>query len=274
MFFYLSKFVSIFLNPLNIIFFLSIILSILTILRLKKTTILLSIIILVFSLFVSFTPLSFKLLNDLEKNAFSENKGYQVYVNKKIENIEDNDQNLFYLLDGVIVLGGGSDGEISEFRNEASLNSSAERLIKSVEIFNKNRDLKILFSSFSGKTNTEGWPDYKVAELFYKKMNVPEKNILLEKKSRNTYENILYSKDIINENETWGLITSAYHMKRVKAVIRSLSINSTIIFIPVDFQTAEHTEFFSFNFSRGVHYWSIFLHEWVGLLGYSLFGKA
>ena len=52
------------------------------------------------------------------------------------------------LLDSVIILGGVSDGNITKFRNEASFNSSAERLIKSFELFHKNRDLKIFFSSF------------------------------------------------------------------------------------------------------------------------------
>ncbi len=40
-------------------------------------------------------------------------------------------------------------------------------------------------------------------------------NLIFENKSRNTFENIIYSKDIIKTNKgTWGLITSASHMPR------------------------------------------------------------
>ena len=43
-----------------------------------------------------------------------------------------------------------------------------------------------------------------------------ENQIIFEDKSRNTYENIIYSKKIANPkiNENWLLITSASHMKR------------------------------------------------------------
>ncbi len=50
-------------------------------------------------------------------------------------------------------------------------------------------------------------------------------------------------------------------MKRVKPVIKHLEISSKIIFIPVDFQTVEDICLFSFDFSTGIHFWTIFLHE-------------
>ena len=63
--------------------------------------------------------------------------------------------------------------------------------------------------------------------------------IIFENTSRNTYENILFSKDIVNptKNENWLLITSAFHMKRAILVGKRHEWN----FIPyaVDFKTSK-----------------------------------
>ncbi len=242
--------------------------------NLKKISTILTFIIILFSFIIGYLPISHSLLSNLEKNAVNKNSGFQVYINENFESFEGNENKLISLLDGVIVLGGGFEGDISKHWNEASLKNWAERLTKSVEMFHKNNELNILFSSFSGSVNPKGWPDYRVAELFYKNMNVPPEKIFYEKKSKNTYENILYSKEIIHDNKSWGLITSAYHMKRVKAIIKKLKLKNTIYLIPVDFQTGKEVGLLYFNFSKGAYYWQVFLHEWIGLISYSFLERA
>ena len=93
--------------------------------------------------------------------------------------------------------------------------------------------------------------------------------IIFENTSRNTYENILFSKNIVNptKNENWLLITSAFHMKRAILVGKRHEWN----FIPyaVDFKTSKKIKFKpSFNLLSNLSSFQKASHEWLGLLSY------
>ena len=107
---------------------------------------------------------------------------------------------------------------ISMFKeyDQISLNGSAERLVESVPIIKKFDKAKVIFSGGSGIINRPDLGHSQVAKSFYKKIGIEIDQIIFEDQSRNTYENIIYSKKIANPkiNENWLLITSASHMKR------------------------------------------------------------
>ena len=275
MFFVLSKIIAFFLNPLNLLVFIGLSLSFLVLFKWKKTSFFVAIGFLAFSILIGLTPISYNLLKNLEDNSFIGQQKLQGYINGETIIFENKNDRLTKTLDGVLVLGGGiNGGSIPKTRNEISLNESAERMTKSIELFNKNKSIKILFSGYSGMISPHGLKEFEAANNFYLNMGVPKQNILLEKKSKNTYQNILYSKYFIKENEVWGVITSASHMKRVKSVIKKFQIKNTLIFFPVDFQTSKKTRLFSLNFSKGIKFWHIFLHENIGLIVYKLTGRA
>ena len=71
---------------------------------------------------------------------------------------------------------------------------------------------------------------------FYKNIGIEIDQIIFEDQSRNTYENIIYSKKIANPkiNENWLLITSASHMKR--ALLIADKNNWDLIPYAVDFK--------------------------------------
>ena len=275
MLFIFSKIIGFFLNPKNIIFLLSVILSLSVIFRLRKLSKIFSIILITVITFISYLPLPYEILRNLEDSTFSQKNSYMTLQNKNVHYINYDKKKLYNLLDGVLVLGGGTgSGYVSEYRNEALLSEPAERLTKAVELFQTNNSIKIIFSGYSGDVVLRGWPEYKVAKKFFLEMGVPEKNLILEKKSRNTFENIFYSKKFFSENEIWGLVTSAHHMKRAFLIAKKLNIDNKIIFLPVDFRTAGKTGYFNFNLSAGISCWSLILHEYVGILYYYFLGRV
>ena len=85
-----------------------------------------------------------------------------------------------------------------------------------VFLIKKYKDAKIIFSGGSGDLNKNSLTHSEVAEKYYTQMEIGVERIIYEKKSRNTFENIIYSKEIakFNNNENWIIITSASHMKR------------------------------------------------------------
>jgi len=254
--FYLSKILNFFINPMHILSLVILIqLFIIFFMQSKKLVILFSKLFLILFLFFGYSPLSSFLLNKIED--YIQTSKYPVQQ-----------------LTGVIVLGGSfNSGLESKERNEVSLNSSAERLTKVLEIYKKNPRLLILFSGFSGELKPQGWSESDMAKKFFLDQGVKLDNLIFENQSRNTFENIKFSKDIIaNYKGTWGLITSASHMPRSFFTFKKQGL--ILEPINVDYKTGTSRMFWiNFDISSGLSNWSIILHELIGISYYKITNK-
>jgi uncharacterized SAM-binding protein YcdF (DUF218 family) len=254
--FYITKIINYLLEPLYILsFFLIILIFLLLFTNFKKITILFAKFLLILFLFFGYTPLSNFLLNKLED--FIKPSKYPIQQ-----------------LKGVVVLGGSfNSGLQSKERNEAILNSSAERLTKVLEIYNKNPKLLILFSGFSRELKPEGWSESDMAKKFFLEQGVRLENLIFENKSRNTFENIIYCKDIIKNNKgTWGLITSAYHIPRSYFAFKKQDL--VLEPISVDYRTGTSSIFWiNFDIKKGLENWRLLFTEIVGISYYKITDK-
>ena len=254
--FYIAKVINYLLEPLYILsFFLVVLILLLLFTNFKKLTIFFAKFLLIIFLFFGYKPFSNFLLNKIED--FIKPSKYPVQQ-----------------LTGVIILGGSFDLELeSKERNEVLLNSGAERLTKALEIYKKNPRLLILFSGASNKIKPIGWSESDMAKKFFLEQGVRLENLIFENKSRNTFENIIYSKDIIKNNKgTWGLITSASHMPRSYFGFKKQGL--ILEPISVDYRTGTSSIFWiNFDIKKGLENWNIILHEVVGIFYYKITGK-
>ena len=254
--FYIEKVANYLLEPLYIFsFFLVILIFLLLFTNLRKLTIFFAKFLLILFLFFGYTPLSNFLLNKIED--FIKPSKYPVQQ-----------------LKGVVILGGSfNSGLQSKERNEVLLNSSAERLTKVLEIYNKNPKLLIIFSGFSNEFKPQGWSESDMAKKFFTEQGVRSENLIFENKSKNTHENIIYSKEIIkNYKGTWGLITSASHMPRSYFGFTKQGL--VLEPMSVDYKTGTSSIFWiNFDIKKGLENWNIILHEVVGISYYKITGK-
>ena len=254
--FYLSKAFNFIFTPLNILFAVILVqIFIVLFLESKKIIENLSKFFLIIFLFFGYTPLSNFMLNKIED--YIEPSRYPVNQ-----------------LTGVVVLGGSfNSGSVSKERNEVSLNSSSERLTKVLEIYRKNSRVLILFSGFSAEINPQGWDESEMAKKFFLDLGVRSENLIFENKSRNTFENTKFSKDIIsNYKGTWGLVTSASHMPRSFFAFKKQGV--VLEPISVDFNTGTSKMFWlNFNISKGLSDWTTIFHEVIGLAYYKITNK-
>ena len=254
--FYIAKVINYLLEPLYILsFFLIVLIILLLFTNFKKLTIFFAKFLLIVFLFFGYTPFSNFLLNKIED--FIKPSKYPVQQ-----------------LTGVIILGGSFDLELeSKERNEVLLNSAAERLTKALEIYKKNPRLLILFSGASNKIKPIGWNESDMAKKFFLEQGVRVDNLIFENQSRNTFENISYSKDIIKNNKgTWGLITSASHMPRSYFGFKKQGL--ILEPISADYRTGTSSIFWiNFDIKKGLENWNIILHEVVGIFYYKITGK-
>jgi uncharacterized SAM-binding protein YcdF (DUF218 family) len=254
--FYMAKVANYLLEPLYILsFFLLILIFLLLFTNFKKLTIFFAKFLLILFLFFGYTPFSNFLLNKIED-----------YIKPSKYPAQQ--------LTGVIILGGSFDLElVSKERNEILLNSAAERLTKALEIYRKNPRLLILFSGASNKIKPIGWSESDMAKKFFLEQGVRSENLIFENKSRNTFENISYSKDIIKNNKgTWGLITSASHIPRSYFAFKKQGL--VLEPISTDYRTGASSIFWiNFDIKKGLENWNVILHEVVGISYYKITGK-
>lgn len=177
-------------------------------------------------------------------------------------------------VDGVVVLGGPINGDLSRLRGQPVVNDSAERILAMVELSRRYPDAKVIFSSGTASLDGEGTREADIAAELVGKLGVPDGRILFERDARNTQENAVYSKAIANpkEGEVWLLVTSAHHMPRSMGIFRHIGWNVTAY--PVDYGTAPEGEGPSFAVLDGMNaaHWAI--REWLGLLYYRAMGRT
>ena len=200
MFFILSKIFNFFLDPFNLLI-ISVILFLLITVRAKKNK---------FRGVNWFVPFWVLLL-------------YKPIPEFFVKNLEDKfsyREEAFLELEGIIVLGGSTgSGKIAKERNDISLGPGAERVFKDLQFLQQQPQGTVIFTGFSGSLFHEGLSEAEITDNIIKALKIDPKNILFEKRSRNTFENAFYTGEIIDDLKIkrWGIVTSASHMKRAIA---------------------------------------------------------
>lgn len=257
MFFYASKILGAMLQPSFMAITILLLGFILSVTRFKK----LSRAVLTFSVFsllmISFSPLGYWLLVPLEERIPKPPLPYEVH--------------------GIIILGGGFDGAVSTARDISELNRSADRFLEGVILAKKFPDAKILYSGGSANILSETMAGALIAESMFVDLGIAKSRLILESKSRNTYENALYSFKSARPKpwENWLLITSAFHMPRSLGIYRKIGWKNIIPW-PVDYQTRGPDDYFKFSAfpNQTISRTDLAAREWIGLLAYWFTGKT
>ena len=102
----------------------------------------------------------------------------------------------------------------------------------------------------------------------------PSDSIQVEEKSENTYQNLLFSREVIAAyGENAWLVTSALHMRRAMAVARKVGLR--IQPYPCDYKWRPTRHWYVWlPDARGPDMFTPLLHEFVGLLMYRMRGYA
>ncbi len=113
-------------------------------------------------------------------------------------------------------------------------NDSFERVVAAAELYRQKAAPRIIVSSGSGSMSYPLAKEAPYSAEFLEFMGVPASVIQIEDKSRNTYENAVYTKALIVHDGTPGragktpkiaLVTSAWHMRRAAAIFRKQGID-------------------------------------------------
>ena len=117
--------------------------------------------------------------------------------------------------DAVIVLGSGIRGELLTV-------GLKNRLDCAVEIYENNPDTVIVVSG--GQGPQEDITEALAMERYLLSRNIPQESIIKEEQATSTYENFIYSKQILDkkfgENYSAAYVTNDYHIYRAGALAK------------------------------------------------------
>jgi uncharacterized SAM-binding protein YcdF (DUF218 family) len=176
---------------------------------------------------------------------------------------------------GIVVLGGGMEGRINLARGGYELSTAGDRFVEAAVLARRYPDAKVVISGGSGEIILEGEGDAPAAQRLLTALGVSADRLILENKSRNTYENAVFTKQLVSPKagETWLLVTSAFHMPRAKALFDKAGFPT--VPWPVDYRTSgeEGVSLFADNPLDALETTTVAAKEWVGLFAYWLSGR-
>lgn len=178
-------------------------------------------------------------------------------------------------VDGIIAIGGVVNQFVTRARGQVALGGSVERLTEFAVLARRFPEARLVFTGGSGDLFRQDVKEADVLKPFLDLVGLDMSRIVLENESRNTYENAVLTRELVNPGaeETWVVVTSAFHMPRTVGCFRKAGW--TVIPYPVDFKLAGDEPFgLSFNLGSGMAMLNGGLHEWLGLVFYWLTGKS
>ncbi|HEY3793787.1 MAG TPA: YdcF family protein [Bradyrhizobium sp.] len=178
--------------------------------------------------------------------------------------------------DGVVVLGGSIDADISAAHGVAVVHAAADRIIAAAALARRYPNARLIFTGGSANliSNDAREADY-AAEIF-ERLGVPRERLTMERRSRNTEENAEFTKAIAapKRGERWLLVTSAYHMPRSVGLFRKAGF--AVEPYPVDWRIGGRADLLRFSAFAvdGLQHTDLAVHEWIGLAAYRITGKT
>ena len=178
-------------------------------------------------------------------------------------------------VDGIVVLGGGFEGAINLARGGYELNSAGDRFVETAILARRYPNARIVVSGGTGTLVLDGEGDADTAPRLLTALGVAPERLMLENRSRNTFENAQFSKRMADPKpgETWLLVTSAFHMPRSVDLFRKAGF--PVVPWPVDYRTSgvEGVSLFGDNPQDALSNTTMAVREWIGLLAYWLSGR-
>ncbi|HKO80048.1 MAG TPA: YdcF family protein [Chitinophagaceae bacterium] len=175
-----------------------------------------------------------------------------------------------------ILLGGFISYNIKERR--ATFNPASDRFIQTALLYKNNHIQKIIIAAGNGYVARHDFKEAEYAKDRLVQLGIPTENILTDPRSKNTYENAVNTKKILDSLQVRGqslLISSAVHLPRAQKLFKKQGL--TVIPYPCDFSTQNIANNFWEDYllpsSQALSDWDSVIKEWTGILIYKIQGK-
>lgn len=177
---------------------------------------------------------------------------------------------------GIILLGGAQDMLVSGARNRPALTEAGERVVETALLAHRFPQARVIVSSGASNLVYERASEAEATRDILTGLGVPAGRIRLEQRSRDTYENAVFTRELANPEpgQRWLLVTSANHMPRAIGCFRKAGFE--VEAWPVDYRTRGAEDLTRFFSSPSSGWWRVDIaaRQWAGLIAYRLAGRT
>jgi uncharacterized SAM-binding protein YcdF (DUF218 family) len=177
--------------------------------------------------------------------------------------------------DGIIVLGGSIEADLSAVHNTPVVRGAPDRIIAAAALAKRYPNARVLFSGGGANLISNDAREADFAGAIFEGLGVDKSRLIMERGSRNTQENAQFSKALVSpkDGECWLLVTSAFHMPRSVGLFRKAGFD--VQPYPVDWRVGGRDDLFSFSNVAvdGLGRTDLAVREWIGLITYWATGK-
>jgi uncharacterized SAM-binding protein YcdF (DUF218 family) len=174
-----------------------------------------------------------------------------------------------------ILLGGMS---MYDARDTGYFGNNADCFIQAANLYHSGQIRKVLISGGTGSllSNEPTEARFLLKELL--RNGVKKEDIIVEADSRNTFENALFSKKILDSlqlQQPFVVITSAQHMPRSMMVFRHAGFINPVAY-PCDYKVIDARFSFEDSFIPDIKLlkdWQYLIKEFIGVIAYRITGK-
>jgi uncharacterized SAM-binding protein YcdF (DUF218 family) len=178
--------------------------------------------------------------------------------------------------DGIIVLGGPLDADMSAAHGVPVISGAADRLISAAALAHRYPNARIIYTGGSPNLLHNDAKEADYATALFQGLGIAKSRLTMERQARNTKENAEFSRDIAKpkRGERWLLVTSAFHMPRSVGLFRKAGFE--VEAYPVDWKVGTKEDLLRYFIvaNNGLELVDIGVREWLGLIAYRLAGST
>jgi uncharacterized SAM-binding protein YcdF (DUF218 family) len=178
--------------------------------------------------------------------------------------------------EGGILLGGFVSYNVKE--KLAVFNPASDRFIQTALLYKNQHIQKIIIAAGNGYVAKHDFKEAEFAKQYLIQAGIPAEDIYTDPYSRNTYENAINTKKIVDSLHLTGqflLISSAIHLPRAEKLFKKQGL--PVMPYPCDFITLNVANNFWDDYllpsANTLSDWDSLLKEWTGILVYKIQGK-
>jgi uncharacterized SAM-binding protein YcdF (DUF218 family) len=177
---------------------------------------------------------------------------------------------------GIVLLGGGLETLITTARRTPALNEAGDRLTTFAALARAHPEARLILSGGIGGLLFREVDEAEVGAQLLAGLGIDPDRLELEDKSRDTYENAQFSRQMANPQtgDRWLLVTSAFHIPRAVGCFQAAGFQ--VEAFPTDYRTRGPEDWRRgfYAVSEGLRRTDLAAREWVGLIVYFVTGRT
>ncbi|MGY4461067.1 uncharacterized SAM-binding protein YcdF (DUF218 family) [Bradyrhizobium sp. LB13.1] len=128
--------------------------------------------------------------------------------------------------DGIIVLGGSIDTDLSAAHRTPVVSHAADRLFAPAGLARRYPNARIVFTGGTANLVETDSREADYSAPILESLGIAKDRLILDRDSRNTWENAIFTRKLVSPkpDERWLLVTSAFHMPRAMGIFREARI--------------------------------------------------